>query len=205
MRDTTVQALRHLRTALTNLPRLEAAWRHDGDLSAEESLAIEVGEPDAERLADLEREHAELTGRRLPPSLQALWSTFNGLAVSDIDDIESHAVVHRRPARDLGEPGLWPVTVYGDHFLLIDTDLITQEQSAPLIHPLVFGDIADVGYLLLVEEGGAPGVYWQDRELQHAHPIKLANELGEFIHEWAESALRLPKLLRRAGVRGWTG
>jgi hypothetical protein len=171
--------------------QLEAVWRAGGQLDDDRSLRVQVGEPDRERLAHLVK-IARASFGELPASYVALLEIYNGIAVYPFDPPAS---LVRVEGGKLSEPEIWPAETYGDHFQLEDTPL------AGIDRPFMFGELADVGYLVLDVTGGA--VYWVPRQFSVSDPTRLADSFDAFLVTFAEHAASLPLLLRRAGVPGW--
>jgi hypothetical protein len=142
--------------------------------------------------------------RSFPVFVAHLLSRFNGFAVCA--DEAGGLQVQNVPARELPEPAWWPAQVYGDHFMLLDTDI------AEGLDFFVLGELADSGYLCLgiaVEQperdtqSAGPPVFWLDKAFSREKPYKLADNTAAFIVEWSKVALSLPLLLKRCHVPGW--
>jgi hypothetical protein len=169
--------------------QLEGTWRAAGQLDDDQSLRVQVGEPDRERLVHLQK-IARVSFGALPPSYIALLEIYNGVALYPFDPPASLVRVEA-----LSEPQIWPAETYGDHFQLEDTPLAGIERA------FMFGELADVGYLVLDMTGGA--VFWVPRQFSVSDPTRLADSFDAFLVTLAECAACVPLLLRRAGVPGW--
>jgi hypothetical protein len=99
-------------------------------------------------------------------------------------------------ARQLSEPAIWPAEVYGDHFQLDAVPL------AGLEHAFVFGELADLGTLVLDAAGAGP-VFWLPQRFAGNDPIRLATSFDEFLSAFGSSGASVRTLLQRAGVPGW--
>ncbi|MDI3288791.1 SMI1/KNR4 family protein [Polyangium sp. 15x6] len=175
---------------LEELDALTAAWREaDRVVELEDVVCVEIGAPDAEGLDTLADDYTRKTGAPFPALLHALWSKLNGVAVFSTD---GHSTVSVVPPRELSEPALWPVNVWGEHWWEVD----------PHAHLFVIGGLPDSGSIALrvVDASPDPEVVWIGR---NEDPRLIARSLAAYLEAWAGAAFCLPLVLRRARVPGW--
>lgn len=203
-------ALATLAAKLADHQAIADALREAGSLEEDEGAHVEIGELDPalfERFAaTFEAQHDTV----LPWIYVRLLSTYNGIAVvtgmldEEDDEDGADASPRRVPPRDLPEPSIWPVDVYGDHLAHTDVDL------DGITLPFVFGEIADSGWLVFDAAAGEEGhddapVFWLPRHFATEPPIRIADSLAAFLETWCACQLDVGAVLRRAGVPGWGG
>lgn len=196
-------ALAALAAAIADGDAVNEALRESDSLVDDFVARVEIGAPDPERLERFAAHFEALYKRRLPRLYVRLLSTYNGIAVAqreiDGDDGDDNTAAHV-PARDLSEPSLWPIDVYGDHLGCSDVDLDGIELA------FIFGEIADSGSLVFDagSDEGAP-VFWLPRRFSSEPPTRIAASIADFITLWSACHLDVGEVLRRARVPGWGG
>ena len=192
-----MSVLDDLEAAVLGASQFTSLWRREGRIE-EKELGAWIGRPDPDALASVEHQHREAFDRPLDPMLRRFYERFNGLAIAERWDDAPETPTSAGDHTDLdqiGEPTIWPIGRYADHFLFADV------QSSWF----VFGEIPDSGFFLLVVDGTsepAP-VYWQDVESHLVEAFKVADHFDDFLRQWTAAGLCAPLLLQAAGVPGW--
>jgi hypothetical protein len=201
-------ALAALAAALADGDAIAEAFRASDGLGEDFVARVEIGAPDPERLERFAAHFEALYKRQLPSFYVRLLASYNGIAVAqrqiDGDGDDGDTTAAHVPARDLSEPSLWPIDVYGDHLGCSDVDLDGIELA------FVFGEIADSGSLVFDagSDEGAPEdapVFWLPRRFSSEPPTRIAASIADFITLWSACHLDVGEVLGRARVPGWGG
>lgn len=199
MADALDSALDRLASALADPSPHEATWREAG-IEFEGRLGAWAGRPSPDAIALVAREHEEVYGVPLDPSLRRFWNRFDGIAVGERFPGAPTGAPGEIAWADLaaiGEPVLWPVDRHGRHFEVADIHAGDRRLFA-------FGELADSGWLALaVGTSGPPLVVWQDIEANLVPPHVIANDLAKFLGKFVDADLRLQRLLRTMKTPGW--
>lgn len=178
-------------------------WREAGRLTEDDDVVVvETGATDLAALRDFAVRYEARCGRVLPRFYVRLLATYNGLAVANVppedDDGQAHTVA---PPADLEEPLLWPIGVYGDHFLFDGVDI------EGILAPFVFAQIQDSGYFVFdagIAEGrvdDAPTFWLPNGRMDQ--PTRVTDSILDWVTALAGCRLCAPALLGRTNVPGW--
>ncbi len=166
-----------------------ACWLEAGEIEDDSEGGLLVGQPDQAALEQFFARFEASSNGRLPRVYFELLSRWNGIATRCG---ESRTVAPNQ----LGEPVLWPLEAYGDHFQWEAADLEGVDE------PFVFAERADSGLFLFDTMKEEAPVFWVARGSAGV-PVPVAASLAEFLSALAAHHFSASAVLSAAKVPGW--